>query len=98
MTVTDELFERFKFAIQKGYEYKLFIDDLPSATVVPGKNGNKNEVDYFEGIPIGEYEERTDSLYIFNHLNLTVFTHSTYEKHERIVGFEVLPMSITNID
>lgn len=31
---------------------------------------------------------------IFNHLNITVYTHTTTEGHERIVGFEVEPMSI----
>jgi galactose mutarotase-like enzyme len=35
---------------------------------------------------------------IFNHLNITVYTHTTLEGHERIVGFEVEPMSLGEDD
>jgi hypothetical protein len=75
------------------YEYRLYIDDLPSATLVPTNDGTK-KVDYFEGIPIGLYVESSDKLYLFNHLNITIYAHDTIEGHERIVGFEVQPMSI----
>lgn len=84
---------------QHDYEYRLYIDDLPSATIVPNNDGSSDrKVDYFEGIPIGLYVKATDSLYLFNHMNITIFTHTTYEGHERIVGFEVQPMSISEKD
>ena len=55
---------------------------------------NKTKVDFLEGTPIGVYSKATDLIIIYNHLNITVYTHSTLEGHERIVGFEVEPMSI----
>jgi hypothetical protein len=39
---------------QHGYTYKLYIDDLPSATVSRSFNDH-TLVDYFEGIPVGLY-------------------------------------------
>jgi hypothetical protein len=44
----------FKYAVQHSYSYKLYIDDLPSATVIKDFNDH-SLVDYFEGIPIGLY-------------------------------------------
>lgn len=79
--------------VQQSYTYKLYIDDLPSATVSRNPK-NHTEVDYFEGIPVGLYSSTTDMVIIFNHLNITVYTHTTLEGHERIVGFEVEPMSL----
>lgn len=51
-------------------------------------------VDYLEGIPIGVYSSVADMIIIYNHLNITIYTHTTMEGYERIVGFEVEPMSI----
>jgi hypothetical protein len=70
----------------------LYIDDLPSATVVH-KSINNHELDYFEGIPIGVYNALEDTYVIYNHLNITVYTVYTSDSQERIVGFEVEPMS-----
>jgi hypothetical protein len=47
-----------------------------------------------DGIPIGVYSKAADVIIIYNHLNITVFTHTTVEGYERIVGFEVEPMSL----
>jgi hypothetical protein len=61
--------------------------------VVHKKNGHA--MDYFDGIPIGLYVPTNDRFLIYNHLNITVFTHTTFENAERIVGFEVEPMSLS---
>ena len=57
--------------------YTLYLDGLPSATIIKGKD-NK-ELDYFEGIPIGRYENGEKIIY--NHLEITVYTHLTSEGH-----------------
>jgi len=35
---------------------------------------------------------------IYNHLNITIFAHETFEKQQRIVGFEVEPFSLAEGD
>jgi len=85
--------EQFKFFISHNYTYTLFLDDLPSATVNRDPH-NKTLVDYLDGIPIGVYSRTLNKVMIYNHLNITVFTHTTLEGFERIVGFHVEPMSI----
>lgn len=40
-----------------GYRYRLYLDDLPSATVVKsGQNTNNMVDDYSVGIPIGDFD------------------------------------------
>lgn len=79
--------------IKHRYKYKLYIDDLQSATVRRDKNGDK-EMDHEEGIPIGVWDSTDNSVIVFNHLNMTIYTHTTNEGNLRIVGFEVEPMSL----
>ena len=64
------------------------MDGLPSATILRGRDG-KELIDYFEGIPIGHYNKQDDSLFIYNHLDITAETHETLEGHQRIVAFDV---------
>jgi hypothetical protein len=58
------------------YKYKLYIDDLPSATLTRNWM-NSAEVDYSEGIPLGVYSNTNDVVLIYNHLNITIYTHTT---------------------
>jgi hypothetical protein len=86
--------------VRHNYSYKLYIDDLPSATVNhDGRTGkplfvNEPDILFSSGIPIGVYSSVLDQVVIFNHLSITILTHSTIEGQERIVGFEVEPMSL----
>ena len=91
MSATDV--ELFRYAISHGYTYRLYLDDLPSATI-KRSHDDKQIVDYLDGIPIGVYSKAADVIIIYNHLNITVYTHTTFEGYERIVGFEVEPMSL----
>ena len=86
--------EVFKYFIAHKYTYRLYIDDLPSATIHRDPEDKSVAVDYLEGIPIGVYSRAADIIIIYNHLNITVYTHTTLEGYERIVGFEVEPMSL----
>ena len=60
--------QQFSFFAQHGYRYKLYLDDLPSATM--DKNPETGELvpDYMDGIPVGEYDRETGNLMIYNHL------------------------------
>ena len=52
---------------------------------------------YAKGIPIGVYDKDDTGrprYMIYNHLDITVLTHTTIEGHYRIVGFEVEPFSM----
>jgi len=39
--------------MQQNYTYTLYIDDLPSATIVRDEHNRDLPPNYFEGIPIG---------------------------------------------
>jgi len=43
---------------------------------------------------VGHYNQKDESLFIYNHLEITVETTKTPEGHERIVAFDVEPFSI----
>jgi transmembrane 9 superfamily protein 2/4 len=90
---TKEDVDRFIFFAQKDYEYKLYLDDLPSATITRDRM-DEQLFNYFDGVPLGKYDERSKKWFIFNHLDITVETHLTIEGMERIVGFDIEPMSL----
>jgi hypothetical protein len=79
--------------IQHDFRYKLYLDDLPSATILRDKKNRELPVNYESGIPIGEFQGLS-KIMIYNHLDITVLVHDTVEGHHRIVGFEVEPFSI----
>jgi len=89
----EEDMNEWSFFMQHNYHYKLYLDGLPSATILRGSNG-KDVIDYFEGIPIGHYNHKDDSMFIYNHLEITVETTGNSDGHERIVAFDVEPFSI----
>lgn len=76
--------QTFQKLVKENYGYKLFLDDLPSATTLPN-----SEVLYTENIPLGyklsegfsgiQFKDGTamDEIAIFNHLDITVMIHPT---------------------
>lgn len=89
---------QFRQFIQMDYHYKLFIDGLPSASILRDKQNKELPGDYFHGIPIGKYVPSAkvddEKFIMYNHLDIVVVVHDTMEGHHRIVGFEVEPYSI----
>ena len=96
----EEDMNEWSFFMQHNYHYKLYLDGLPSATIIQGQNNKKNHgngkevIDYFEGVPIGHYNHEDDSMFIYNHLEITVETTGNTDGHLRIVSFDVEPFSI----
>ena len=80
---------------QHNYAYTLYLDDLPSAVVMRDKLDRDLPPNYFEGIPVGTYSALDHLIMIYNHLDITVLINYTIEGHQRIVGFEVEPSSIS---
>ena len=84
---------------EMNYNYKLMIDDLPSATVYKKASNTTNsdihpEIQYDSGIPVARkivkpHGPITGEITVMNHLVLTVETHTTDSGAIRIVGFEV---------
>ena len=60
--------QQFSFMSQHGYRYKLYLDDLPSATMVRDPESGDLIPDFRDGIPVGEYDRETKKLMIYNHL------------------------------
>ena len=85
---------QFSTMIQHGFRYKLYLDDLPSATMLRTPDGELVP-DYQDGIPIGIYDRKNHQVIIYNHLIITVKTHfAVGSQEQRIVGFEVEPRSV----
>ena len=88
----------FKNAIVANYHYRLFIDGLPSATIVRDPETGDVHTDYMSGIPVGKlvYDENDEffKYILYNHWNIIVKTQEVENSlHRRIVGFEVEPRS-----
>ena len=93
--------ENFKTYIEEDYHYSLYLDELPSATVVKDGFG-KDVYDYFDGIPIGHVNDGNPfdkgKIIFYNHLEITVEVHETLDGHHRVVAFDVEPMSLADDD
>jgi len=65
--------EWFEFFSEYRFTYRLYLDDLPSATVIKrNKETHKREMQYHEGVPVGFWNETTGKASIVNHLEITV--------------------------
>lgn len=98
-TLTDLQYDTYIDKIEKGYGFKLYLDGLPSATIIRDPVTGETHKDYFDGIPIGKhYGTFGDYSYVlYNHWIITVKTQAVEDaKHQRIVGFEVEPRSYAN--
>ena len=83
--------------IQNDYRYRLYLDDLPSATMERNDETGEFEPDYDDGVPIGIFDEDSGRILIYNHLVMTVLTHhegGRNDDFQRIVGFDIEPQSI----
>jgi hypothetical protein len=86
---------RYQIIGGKGFEYRLSLDDLPSATLLHSDEDLKTEnLKYADGIPVVMWDQSTGKTKVYNHLNFIVETHETNEGLTRIVGFDVEPLSI----
>ena len=95
-TLTEEDVDHLKSFIRYEYRYSLYLDDLPSATVTWDFIGDTKEklYDYFDGIKVGEYFPEDDTAIIYNHWDITITYHNTLDDQSRIVGFDVMPLSM----
>ena len=77
--------KQFKFFIDHDYKYTLYLDDLPSAVGLRDKYNMELPVNYFEGIPVGFYQEDEvtglRSYALYNHFDITVIINHTVENH-----------------
>jgi len=88
---------QFKFMIDHDYTYNLYLDDLPSATIMRDSNNRELPPNYYAGVPIGYSvkDELGNKRYaLYNHIDITVIIHHTVEDHQRVVGFEIEPFSM----
>ena len=83
-TLSHSEVQSFSFFMQHNYTYTLYMDDLPSATIVRDEHNRDLPPNYFEGIPIGIFSMPSRSehkIMIYNHLDITVLVHHTIEGH-----------------
>ena len=53
--------------IERNYHTNWYVDSLPAGLIKYNKETQKEEVDYFSGIPLGKYED--NKYIIYNHLH-----------------------------
>ena len=99
----DTQIEWFEFFTEYHFTYRLYLDDLPSATVLARNvKDHKEKINYHEGVPIGVWDEKTGKGFIVNHLEITVLLQNVAGsgKQEgttpsyRVIGFDIEPYSL----
>ena len=76
-SLTDSQFEEFKNAINQGYTYRLYVDDLPSAVIRKDLLTGSQDTKYDVGIPVGSVvqdENGKEKYLLYNHWLLTIKT------------------------
>ena len=76
-SLTDSQFGEFKTAIDQGYTYRLYVDDLPSAVIRKDLLAGSSEMKYDVGIPVGRImkdENGREKHILYNHWLLTIKT------------------------
>ncbi|GMQ06125.1 hypothetical protein CsSME_00050832 [Camellia sinensis var. sinensis] len=93
--------KNFKEKIDDDYRVNMILDNLPVAVLWQREDGAPRKVFYERGFHVGvkgKYAHSNDNRYfIHNHLNFKVIYHKDPEIDlARIVGFEVIPTSISH--
>jgi len=86
--------------IKRNYTVNWYVDKLPAG--LKNEMGEKVDVHYLSGIPLGYYTELSpgrEEIYIYNHLTFTIQIHKEQvskgsESLYSIVGFNIQPFSI----
>ena len=74
--VTQADMHKYELLSDKHFEYRLSLDDLPSATLEHSADDSIEKIKYADSIPIARVNE-TGKIVVYNHLNLIVETHKT---------------------
>ena len=82
--------------IERNYHTNWYVDSMPAGLIYYNPETQKEEVDYFSGIPLGKKED--NKYIIYNHLHFKILINKANSKTEKnkynIVGLSVLPVSI----
>lgn len=92
---------KLRLHIKYGYHHNWIIDNLPSAAIGIGKEGEEKRR-YAGGFPIGFLSADDKMPYIYNHVNIHVDYHNKVDASNpdgptsghRVVGFAVEPLSV----
>jgi len=82
---------KLKLHIKYAYHNNWIIDNLPSAAIGVGRNGEE-KIRYSGGFPIGFIAPDDKLPYLYNHVNIRIRYHTVEDGH-RVVGFAVEPLS-----
>ena len=83
-----------KRLIKGNYFINWYLDKLPAGILSYNKNTQETSIDYFKGIPLGYIEN--DIYYIYNHLQFHILINEESRNKFNIVGFNILPMSLSH--
>ena len=82
--------------IERNYHTNWYVDSMPAGLIYYNPETQKEEVDYFSGIPLGKKED--NKYIIYNHLHFKILINKANSNNEKnkynIVGLSVLPVSI----
>ena len=82
--------------IERNYHTNWYVDSLPAGLIKYNEETQKEEVDYFSGIPLGKYVD--NKFMIYNHLHFKILINKANSGSDKdkynIVGLSILPLSI----
>ena len=82
--------------IERNYHTNWYVDSLPAGLIHYNKETQKEEVDYFSGIPLGKFQD--NKYIIYNHLHFKILINKANSGEDKnkynIVGLSILPVSI----
>ena len=82
--------------IKRNYFINWYLDKLPAGLLSFDVNKKASNIDYFTGIPLGYIQN--DQIYIYNHLQFHILINEVSKKKFNVVGFNILPMSLSHND
>lgn len=84
--------KKLSFHIRAAYHNNWIIDNLPSAAIGLGRQGEQRKR-YAGGFPVGFIATDNNLPYVYNHVNINVDYHA-YDEGYRVVAFAVEPLSV----
>ena len=91
--ISEEQGKQLEYYTRNSYHQNLILDNLPSAAVGRGRNGQE-KIRYAGGFPMGFIASDTKLPYIYNHMNINIQYHRQSGGRYRVVQFGVEPLSI----
>ena len=99
--ITEVKLNKISKILMKNYKGSFFLDRLPAGIINYDPVTEITNIDYFNGVPLGYIKENEANnaikdIYLYNHFQLYIILNNQVPKQYEIVGFNILPLSISH--